>query len=158
MLGGPSETAGRLIPRERDSDFRSSLFAFRFPGGLMTWTTDMATDAADHVEAFGRSISYTKRALGAMNTTTGKRAATETSTTLSGVVSLETTEAEFSGTAPRRVFMRTVSITAADLAAASITPDANDTITVSATVYRIEKINHRMDGALVVLTCKRTAP
>jgi len=124
----------------------------------MSWTTDMATDAAYHVEAFGRSISYTKRALGAMNTTTGKRAATETSTTLNAVVSLASTEMEFGSTAPRRVLGATVSITAADLATASITPDANDTITVSGTTYRVIDINYRMDGALVVLTCKRTSP
>lgn len=125
----------------------------------MTWNADMAADAAAHVAEFGRDCVYTKRVAGAFNTTTGKRAATETTHTLAMVKGMTETEAEFGQAVSRRVHNTTFSITAADLAAAGITPDANDRVTDAGSVeYSIERINYRMDGALVVLTCKRTAP
>ncbi len=125
----------------------------------MTWNADMAADAAAHVAEFGRDCVYTKRVAGAFNTTTGKRAATETTHTLAMVKGMTETESEFGQAVSRRVHSTTFSITAADLAAAGITPDANDRVTDAGSVeYSIERINYRMDGALVVLTCKRTAP
>lgn len=125
----------------------------------MTWNADMADDAAAHVAEFGRDCVYTKRVAGAFNTTTGKRAATETTHTLAMVKGMTETESEFGQAVSRRVHNTTFSITAADLAAAGITPDANDRVTDAGSVeYSIERINYRMDGALVVLTCKRTAP
>ena len=125
----------------------------------MTWNADMAADAAAHVAEFGRDCVYTKRVAGAFNTTTGKRAATETTHTLAMVKGMSETESEFGKSVSRRVHNTTFSITAADLAAAGITPDGNDRVTDAGSVeYSIERINYRMDGALVVLTCKRTAP
>ena len=125
----------------------------------MTWNADMAADAADHVETFGRSCVYTKRVAGAFNTTTGKRAATETTHTLTMVKGMAQTSAEFGQSVARRIHTATFSITAADLATAGITVDTNDRVTDADSIeFTIQEINHRMDGALVVLTCKRTAP
>jgi hypothetical protein len=125
----------------------------------MTWNADMAADAAGHVADFGRSCVYTKRVAGAFNTTTGKRAATETTHTLTMVKAMVQTSPEFGQAVARRVHTATFSITAADLATAGITVDTNDRVTDADSIeFTIQEINHRMDGALVVLTCKRTAP
>jgi hypothetical protein len=123
----------------------------------MAWNDDMVADAAEFVAEFGRSRTYRKVVKGAMNTTTGKRAETTTDTTITMHRTKPEMLTEFGDGSRRRGRRCTFQMTAAALAAASITPDTNDRIVDSdLAVWQVEELEHRMDGALVVLTCRRT--
>lgn len=123
----------------------------------MAWSDDMATDAADHVSAFGASCTYVKRVPGAFNTATGAKAHTTTSTTISMVKTATNRDLAFSGEAKRPRDTVMFSMTAAALTAAGITPDTNDRVTDADGVsWDVTEVMKRMAGALWVLQCRRT--
>lgn len=126
----------------------------------MTWASDMAVDAAQLVVQFGRAVSYRAATHSTFDTATGARGIATADTSMTMIRSAVTTEIEFGQRSNRRVEMARFSGTAAAFSAASITPDVNDRLvdtTDSNAQWNIQRIEKKMDGAMLELICTRTA-
>ena len=123
----------------------------------MTWSTDMATDAAELVSLFGSARTFRARTLSSFNTTTGARGMVTGDTSIDMIRSAITKRTEFTGRGSMHVCSVKFSATAAALSAASITPDPNDTIIDGSDTWRIVSIERKMDGAMVEFVCERSS-
>lgn len=122
----------------------------------MVWTSDMAADAAADVVSFGRSVTYREVEAAAFSTSSGARSEVTTDTAISMICGGISVMVD--GNSRRRIETRRFSATQAALTAAALnSPDTSDRIVDGTDVWRIERIETKMDGAMIEFYCTRTA-
>ena len=122
----------------------------------MVWTSDMAADAAADVVSFCRSVTYREVEAAAFSTSSGARSEVTTDTAISMICGGISVMVD--GNSRRRIETRRFSATQAALTAAALnSPDTSDRIVDGTDVWRIERIETKMDGAMIEFYCTRTA-